>query len=111
MVPKESGFNQSQTASGICEAFLSLRRHQFPSKVRLRNNLPNCMESINVDATIMRFFQTELFSRFLPSTYAGHVNLAASKPWRFMQKYRYGDTVEFIIFRVFRFCLKIMSYY
>ena len=38
------------------------------------------------DATIMRYFQTELFSRFIPSPYAGHVND--------------GDTVEFIIFRV-----------
>ena len=36
MVPKYSGFNQSETASGVCEAFLSLRRHTFPSKVRLR---------------------------------------------------------------------------
>ena len=34
----------------------------------------------NVDATIMRCFQAELFSRFLPSSYAGHVNLAPAKP-------------------------------
>ena len=45
---------------------------------------PNCTERLHVDATIMRYFQTELFSRFLPSassflpsTYAGHVNMAA----------------------------------
>ena len=48
----------------------------------------------------MRYFQTELFSRFLPSSYAGHVNLATAKHWRFMPKYRDGDTVEFNIFRV-----------
>ena len=45
----------------------------------------------------MRSIQTELFSRFLPSTYCGHVNLAPAKPWRFMPKYQDGDTVEFNI--------------
>ena len=39
-----------------------------------------------VDATIMRYIQTELFSCFLPSTYAGHVNLASAKHWQFMPK-------------------------
>ena len=48
-----------------------------------------------------RSFQTELFSRFLPSTYAGHVNLAAAKPCRFMPKWKDGSTVEFIIFQHF----------
>ena len=38
---------------------------------------PNCTERLHVDAIIMRSFQTELLSSFLPSTYAGHVNLAA----------------------------------
>ncbi len=57
MVPKESGFNLSETAYARAEcrvfyarlpwqgmvklykaAFLSLRRHNLPSKVRLRNN-------------------------------------------------------------------------
>ena len=31
------------------------------------------------DATILRYFQTERFSCFLPSVYAGHVNLAKAK--------------------------------
>ena len=31
---------------------------------------------LRVDATTMRCFQAELFSRFLQSSYAGHVNLA-----------------------------------
>ena len=35
---------------------------------------------LHVDATIMRCFQAELFSRFLPPSYAGHVNLAGEKP-------------------------------
>ena len=35
---------------------------------------------LHVDAIIMRCFQAELFSRFLPSSYAGHVNLAGEKP-------------------------------
>ena len=30
------------------------------------------------DATIMLYFQTALFSRFLLSSYAGHVNLAVA---------------------------------
>ena len=42
----------------------------------------------------------ELCSRFLPSSYAGHVNLAAGKHWQFMPNCKDGSTVEFIIFRV-----------
>ena len=34
----------------------------------------------HVDATIMRCFQAELFSHILPSSDAGHVNLAGAKP-------------------------------
>ena len=48
----------------------------------------------------MQSFQTELFSRFLPSAYSGNVNLAATKHWQLMPKYRDGDTVEFNILRV-----------
>ena len=51
-----------------------------------------------MDATIMRSFQTELFSRFLPVAYVGHVNLAAAKHWRVMPKLKDGSTVEFIFF-------------
>ena len=49
----------------------------------------------------MRPFQTELFSSYLPSTYAGHVNLAAAKHWQFMPNWKDGSTVELIIFRAF----------
>ena len=55
------------------------------------------------DATIIRYVQTELYSLFLPSPYASHVNLAAAKHWPFMPKQRDGDSVEFIIFRVYNF--------
>ena len=48
----------------------------------------------------MRYFQAELFSRFLPSSYAGHVNLVRAKPSRFMLNCKYGSNVEIIIFRV-----------
>ena len=41
---------------------------------------PNSTERLRVDATIMRCFQAELFSSFLQSSYAGHVNLAVEKP-------------------------------
>ena len=37
---------------------------------------------------------------FLQSTYAGQVNFAAAKPWQYMPNWKYGSTVEFIIFRV-----------
>ena len=58
--------------------FLSSRILNFPSKVRLRKR-PNSTERQHVDATIMRCFQAELFSRFLPPSYAGHINLAGEK--------------------------------
>ena len=61
---------------------------------------PNCTERLHVDATIMRSFQTELFTRFLPVAYVGHVNLAVAKHWRVMSKLKDGSTVRFIIFRV-----------
>ena len=41
---------------------------------------PNSTERLRVDATIMRCFQVELFSCFLLSSYAGHVNIAGEKP-------------------------------
>ena len=51
-----------------------------------------------MDATIIRSFQAELFSRFLPSAYSGNVNLAATKPGQFMPKFRDGDNVYYISF-------------
>ena len=48
----------------------------------------------------MRSFQSELFSRFLSSSYAGQVNLATTKHWQLMLKWKDGSTVEFIIFLV-----------
>ena len=58
---------------------LSSRRHNLPSKVRLRKD-HNSSKRLHVDAAIMRCFQAELFSRFLPPSYAGHVNVAGEKP-------------------------------
>ena len=49
-------------------------------KSGLRNDQTPRNVYSHVDATIMRCFQAELFSRFLPSSYAGHVNLAGEKP-------------------------------
>ena len=110
MVPKESGFNQSVAASGMCARKAShfpcspavardgevIQRQHFchhgdtlPSKGRLRNN-----QTVRNVYTWMRSFQTELFSHFLPSSYAGHVNLTASKHWRFMPKCRYIDRFQ-----------------
>ena len=104
MVPKDNRFNQSETADArasrdgfharvprkvmvklykgrifvITETQFAIQRH-----VTLK---PNSTERLHVDATIMRSFQADLFSRFLPSSYAGHVNLAAGKHWLFMPK-------------------------
>ena len=47
---------------------------------------PNCTERLHVHATIMRSFQTEQFSRFLPAPYLSHVNLAAAKHCRWVPK-------------------------
>ena len=60
----------------------------------------NFTERLHVDATIMRYFQTDLFSSSLPSTYAGHVDLAAVKPWQFMPNWKHGSVVGLIIFRI-----------
>ena len=72
----------------------------------------NCTERPRVDATIMRSFQTELLSSFLPSTHAGQVNLAAVKPWQSMANGKDGSTVKIYYFSclTFRFCLSIVSY-
>ena len=78
MVPKEIGFNQS-----VVPACAHATQFAIQSQV-------NCTERLHVDATIMRYFQTELFSHFL---LVGHVNLAAAK-------LKDGCTVEFIVFRV-----------
>ena len=51
----------------------------MPSNVRLHVKRPNSTERQHLDAIIMRCFQAELCSRFLPSSYAGHVNLAGEK--------------------------------
>ena len=72
---------------------------QFAIQSQVTSQL-NCTERLHVGATIMRCFQTELFSSFLSSTYAGNVNLAAAKHWQFMTNWKDGSTVEFIIFRV-----------
>ena len=53
-----------------------------------------------MDATIIRYFQKELFQRFLPSMYAAHVSLAVDRPWPCMPKWQYGDIVDLIVFRV-----------
>ena len=45
-------------------------------------------------------FSDRAISSFLPSTYAGHANLAAAKPWQFITNWKDGNTVEFITFSV-----------
>ena len=53
---------------------------------------------MSMQQLIMRSFQTELFSSFLPSTYADHVNLAAAKHWQFMPNWKYGRLLNSVSF-------------
>ena len=109
MIPKESGFNQSKTSCALCARTHIVTFSNFNARLPLQwivkfykgcLQQPNCPERQHVDATIMRSFQTVLFSRFLPAAYSGNVNLATTKPWQFMPKYRDVDTVEFNIVHV-----------
>ena len=59
---------------------------------KIDNKQPNCTERLHVDATKMRYFHTEQFSSFMPSTYADHVNFAAAKPCQFMPNWKDGNT-------------------
>ena len=57
--------------------FLSSRRHNLPSKSGY------IMTKLHGTSTCGCHFNpmfSELFSRFLPPSYAGHVNLAGEKP-------------------------------
>ena len=49
-----------------------------------------------MDATRIQYIQKELFSRFLPSTYAGQRPSVG-------EKWNYDDTIELIIVRVQNF--------
>ena len=69
---------------------------------------------------VMRSFQTELFSSFLPSTYVGQikkynyfVNLGALKHWQFMPNWKDGSSLLnslFFVFNIF-FLPKYLLYY
>ena len=99
MVSKESGVNQSETACGLCDVFYArlpwqrmvklykgsvfvITETQFAIQGMVSYVTTKLHETSTADATIMLYFQTELFSLFRPSLYAGHVNLAAAKHWR-----------------------------
>ena len=131
MVPKENGFNQSETASAWC----ARRLWRFPCSPPMESDVEfiqrqhfchhgdtichrtsgcvttNSTERLHVDATVMRYFQAELFSRFLPTSYASHIDLAAAEHWLFMPKCKHGSTVELIIFLCSRcpYCLSTVS--
>ena len=95
MAPRENGFNQSEKACCCCaraHGDVFQARLQCQGIVQLYKGSifviqsqvtyykrPNSTERLHVDATIMRCFQAELFSRFLPSSYAAHVNLDRAK--------------------------------
>ena len=77
MVPKESGFNQSVAASGMCartmrDGKLVQMPHSCYHVETIRH--PNCTERLHVDATIIRSFQKDYFNvsyrRCMPRTLA-----------------------------------------
>ena len=100
MVPNECGFNQSETACGLCArtawhfpcvlrqgivnytnaAFFSSWRHNLPSKLKLRNNQTTVCKMSACVCNNNTVIQQELFSRFLPSMYAGYIGQAAARP-------------------------------
>ena len=106
MVPKQSGFNQSARLPSIAHAHRDVFQARLPWEEMVKLNKgsifiitetqfaiqsqvmsqPNCTERLHVDATIMRYFQTEQCSRFLPAPYTSHVNLAAEKHCRWVPK-------------------------
>ena len=45
-------------------------------------------------------FSGQAIFKFLPSTYAGHVNLVAAKHWQFMPNWKDGSTVVFVLFNI-----------
>ena len=84
MVPKESGFNQSETEWDVLYARLPWQGMVKFYKIKQRQHFFHYGDTIchlrpgyvttklhgtcTADATIMRSFQTELFSSFLPAT-------------------------------------------
>ena len=60
--------------------FFHQTQFAIQSQVTKTTKLHGTSTCESLDATIMRCFQAELFSRFLPPPYAGHVNLAGEKP-------------------------------
>ena len=62
----------------------------------------------------MRYFHTELFSRFLPSAHSGHVNLAATKPCQVGSSCQSTEMAtllnQYISCLKFRFCQSVVSY-
>ena len=67
-------------------SFFIITETQFAIQRSGLGNQPNCTGRLHVDATIMRSFHTEQFSRFLPMLYASHVNLNAAKHCRWVTK-------------------------
>ena len=88
MVPKECGFNHSETASCLCATFSMIACNgkgwwTYTNAVFLlshRHNLlpANYTERRHVDVTIIRFFRT---SYFQVSYHQRTCSLAAQKPW------------------------------
>ena len=132
MVPKESGFNQSKRISHYAHAHCVVFQARLPWQGILKfykgsiffhhgdtichpksGYLTTKLHWMSiVDATIMRSFQTELFSCFLPVAYSGHINLAATQPWQFQAKVpRWRHCwIQYLSCSKFRFCLSIVSY-
>ncbi len=122
MVPRDSGFNLSETVSCFCACrvwhFLCSpatarngeniqRRHFYHYRYTICH-IRSWYVTIKLhgmstaDATIMQYFQTHLFTRFLPSPYASHVNLNAAKHCRRCQSSEMAALLNslFFVFKI-----------
>ena len=103
MVPKDGGFNQSETASGKCARVE--RRFQCLSATARDGDVIQRQHFFHHGCTICHarssYITTKLYGTytrgcnnnaifsdrgFLPSPYAGHVKLATAKHWRWVPK-------------------------
>ena len=122
MVPKESGFNQSVAASGMCAG----KAWRFPGSIATMRNgklvqiSHSCYHVETIRHPISSYVTTKLYGTYtfgcnnntifskrailtfltVDVGYAAHVSLAAGRPWSCTPKWQYGDIVDFITFRV-----------
>ena len=130
MIPKGNGFNQSGTASCCCARTLWLFQAGLPwqGMTKLYKGSIFCHHGDTICHPKSGYLTTKLhgtstcgcnnnamfsgraISRFLPSSYVGHVNLAREKPSGLMLNCKYGSPVEIIVILVQYFFAASLPY-